>query len=147
MEALARLQVANVMSAPVLTVDLDASLEQVHELFERRRIRHAPVVEHGQLVGIVSDRDLLRHVSPFIGTISERQQDLSTLKRHAHQVMTRNPVTIAEDAPLAEAIDALLLHRISCLPVLDLRGHLVGLLTLRDVLKAVARSLSQTLLE
>ncbi|HEX5757397.1 MAG TPA: CBS domain-containing protein [Arenimonas sp.] len=142
MDAMARLRVGNVMSTPAHTVDVDQSLESVHALFERLRIRHAPVTEHGKLVGVISDRDLLRHLSPFLGTLSERQQDLGTLRKHVHQAMTRNPVTIANDAPLAEALDALLLHRISCLPVLDLRGNLVGILTLRGVLSAVAQHLA-----
>lgn len=142
MDALSQMVVGSVMRAPAHTVDVDLSLEDVHALFERLRIRHAPVTEHGKLVGVISDRDLLRHLSPFLGTLSERQQDLGTLRKHVHQAMTRNPVTIASDAPLAEAIASLLTHRVSCLPVLDLRGHLVGIVTLRDVLGAVSRHLS-----
>lgn len=143
MPRLAQLTVANVMSAPAVTVDIDATLQQVHDLLERRRIRHLPVTERGQLVGIISDRDLLRHLSPFLGTLSERAQDLATLRKHAHQVMTRNPVTVAHDAPLLDALELLLLHRISALPVLDLRGHLAGMMTMRDALAAMARLLAE----
>lgn len=141
MDDLERLLVGNVMSAPAITIDLDTTLDAVHELFEKRRIRHVAVTEHGHLVGILSDRDLLRHLSPFIGTLSERQQDISTLHRHAHQIMTRNPHTTRQDAPLKDALAIVLQQRISCLPVLDAHEQLVGVITLRGMLSALARHL------
>lgn len=139
MDDLAQLIVGNVMSTPAITIDLDASLDAAHTLLEQRHIRHVAVTEHGHLIGILSDRDLLRHLSPFIGTLSERQQDLSTLRRHVHQIMTRNPFTTHRDASLKDALAILLQHRISCLPVLDPHDQLVGMITLRDMLAALAR--------
>lgn len=143
MNDLAQLIVGNVMSTPAITIDLDASLDAAHAVLERHHIRHVAVTEQGHLVGILSDRDLLRHLSPFIGTLSERQQDISTLRRHVHQIMTRNPFTTRRDASLKDALAVLLQHRVSCLPVQDAHGQLVGMITLRDLLAALARHLEQ----
>jgi len=52
------------------------------------------IVEEGRLHGVVSDRDLLRAISPFIGSVVETNRDLGTLNKRVHQIATRKPVTL-----------------------------------------------------
>jgi len=119
---------------------MDDTLERVRHLFEEERFHHVVVVEDGKVVGVVSDRDLLRNISPFAGRFAERAQDAASLQRKVHQVMTRRLVSIRPDAPIAKAAETMLLQRVSCLPVLDQTGACVGIVTLRDVLRWTVRA-------
>lgn len=129
--------VAKIMSRHVLDVDMDVSLREVREIFNHVRFHHILVKDGGQLIGIVSDRDLLKAVSPYAGTSSELPRDAATLKKRVHQIMTRKPVTIGVEGSVLEAIRCFIDHRISCLPVLNPDGSVAGILTWRDILKAI----------
>ena len=125
------------MSSPVLTVDADATLREALALMEERDIHHLLVEHRGRLVGVVSDRDLLRHLSPFVGTLSERERDQNTLLRRVFQFATYGPVTVQQEAPIFEAAAVLLERQISGLLVLDAEGRPVGVLTTRDLLRGM----------
>jgi acetoin utilization protein AcuB len=132
-------QLRQIMSPQVVTVSMDESLRVVRQLFEQHRFHHLLVIDGRRLVGVISDRDLLRHVSPFVGhDLAERAQDVATLNKRAHQIMTRAPISAHPDATLQEAIALILQHRISCLPVVDEQSHPIGIVTWRDLLKALA---------
>lgn len=90
---MARLRVAEIMSTKIVTVLADDDLLAVRALFERHNFHHLLVTDNGRLIGVISDRDLLRNLSPFVGRLSERSQDVRTLYRRVHQMMTREPVT------------------------------------------------------
>jgi acetoin utilization protein AcuB len=131
-------RLGQIMSPQVVTVSMDDGLRVVRQLFEQHRFHHLLVVEGRRLVGVISDRDLLRHVSPFVGhDLAERTQDVATLNKRAHQIMTRTPISAGPDMTLQEAIGLILEHRISCLPVVDEESHPVGIVTWRDVLKTL----------
>jgi acetoin utilization protein AcuB len=127
------------MSASVVTVSMDDPLYRVKEIFDRHGFHHLLVVENGTLVGVISDRDLLRSLSPHLGTASETTRDLATLNKRAHQIMSRGLVTLTETASIEQAVEALTEHEISCLPIVDAANHPVGIVSWRDILKAVRR--------
>lgn len=126
-----------IMSRHVLDVDMDVTLREVREIFEHVRFHHILVKDGERLVGIVSDRDLLKAVSPYAGTTSERPRDAATLRKRVHLIMTRKPITIDVDGSVLEAIRSFIDHKVSCLPVLNKDGTVAGMLTWRDVLQAI----------
>lgn len=126
---------AQIASKTVVTVRLDDTLSHVKKLFDERAFHHLLVVEDGVVVGVISDRDLLRNLSPFAGNrFSERAQDAATLNRRVHQVMSRALVVASEQATLKEGIRLMLGKHVSCLPVVDARARPVGIVTWRDIL-------------
>ena len=128
-----------VMSTRLVTVELDDSLEVVKQIFDSVKFHHLLVVGADQkLCGVISDRDLLRALSPYIGTMSENARDIATLKKRVHQIMTRQPVTLPTGATLAEAVKVFLEHRVSCIPVVGPGFKAVGIVSWRDVLKSLA---------
>ncbi|MFH1110853.1 MAG: CBS domain-containing protein [Planctomycetota bacterium] len=132
-------EVRDIMTAQVHTLHLDDSLRTAASLFEREHFHHVVVLERGRVQGVVSDRDILKAVSPFVGNpMLERPQDASTLKKRVHQIMTRKPVTIEGDQSIAVAADVMLTQRVSCLPVVDDDGKLLGIVTVRDLLAQLA---------
>ena len=103
--------------------------------FSSRGIHHLLVVDKGRLVGIISDRDMLQAVSPFLDTHTEDYRDVGTLTREAHEIMSRDPVTIRPEGTVEEAATLLLEYEISCLPVVSESGEVEGILTSKDILK------------
>ncbi len=125
--------IRDIMTTPVHSVDMDDSLLTVKRLFERERCHHVVIMERDKAHGVVSDRDILKVVSPFVGSKTmERSQDLNTLQKRVHQIMSRNLVTTTPDETIAAAAEQILRERVSCLPVVDDQGAAVGIVTLRD---------------
>ena len=128
-----------IMTARVVTVELDDRLSTVKEIFDSRQFHHLLVVgEDGTLRGVISDRDLLRALSPHLGTMNETARDSASLNKRVHQIMTRKPISLKPDDSVADAVALLLQHRISCLPIVDDDSKPVGIVSWRDVLGAVS---------
>lgn len=132
------MSVAAIMSKRVVSVHMDDSLGLVRELFEETGFHHLLVVDNeNHLLGIISDRDLLKALSPFLDSINERMRDRSTLLRKAHQIMTRDPITLSPTSSMVKAINLFNRHTLSCLPVVDKNNHPVGMVSWRDILQHV----------
>jgi acetoin utilization protein AcuB len=132
------MKVADIMSRDPVTVGMDADLQRVKVLFELYRFHHLLVMSGERLMGVVSDRDLLRATSPFIGRASERPQDVATLHRRVHQIMTRSLVVVPPDMSVEESARLMLGKRVSCLPVVaEEQGGVLGIVTWRDQLRAL----------
>jgi len=132
------MNVEKIMSKIVVTVEMDDSLRMVKQIFDHTRFHHLLVVESEKLFGVISDRDLLKALSPYIGTLSETERDAATLHKKAHQIMTRKPFVLPQNATIVDAIRIFNSHNVSCVPVVDDRGKPVGIITWRDILKIQA---------
>jgi acetoin utilization protein AcuB len=114
---------------------MDDSLQSLRELFAATGFHHLVVVNDNILKGIISDRDLMKAVSPFVDTISERMLDRATLDKKAHQIMTREVITLTSKDSIYKAIALFNQNKISCIPILDEKKHPVGIVSWRDVMK------------
>lgn len=132
------MDVAEVMTTRVVCVDMDDRLTLVKDILDKAPFRHLLVTEDKQLQGIISDRDLLRCLSPFIGTSAESVRDSKTIDQRAHQVMTRSPITIEGKVKVRDALTLMLEHNIGCLPVIE-ENSIQGIFTLHDGIKALMR--------
>jgi CBS domain-containing protein len=126
--------VGQIMVTAPRTIDRNASLEMADELVGHSAIRHLPVVDGGQVVGVLSQRDLLQgavaHALGY-GSVS-RSRILRTIP--VKEVMSEPPVTVEPDTPVREAARLMVARKIGCLPVVD-GGRLVGLVTETDVVR------------
>ncbi|WP_176079875.1 CBS domain-containing protein [Paraburkholderia tropica] len=129
------MKMADLMTTRVVTVGFDDTLETVREIFEQSSFHHLLVVEDRKLQGIVSDRDLLRALSPFIDSVVETKRDLGTLSKRVHQIMSRKPLTLKADAEVADAIQLFLENSISCIPIVNDESIPVGIVSWRDILR------------
>ncbi len=129
-----------IMSKRVVTVEMDDSLKVIKDIFDNTHFHHLLVIESGVLSGVISDRDLLKVLSPNIGTITETPRDTATLNKKAHQIMTRKPITLTPDADVYAAIDIFNRRNISCIPVIDKAKKPIGILSWRDILRASVKS-------
>lgn len=129
------MSVDSIMTHRVVTVEMDDTVLIIRGLFKYLKFHHLLVVENRKLVGVISDRDLLRALSPFLGTPSETTHDRDTLNRRAHQIMSRHPVVIHPETEIKTAANLLFERNISCLPVVTHEGDIVGIVTRQDILK------------
>jgi acetoin utilization protein AcuB len=130
------MDVRSIMTTRVVTVELDDSLAEVKKIFDSVKFHHLLVLDTDRkLCGVISDRDLLRALSPYVGTASENARDTATLNKRVHQIMTRKPLTLPAEADVAAAISLFLESRVSCIPIVDEDFKAVGILSWRDVLK------------
>lgn len=127
----------NIMSTPVTSVEMDDKLSLVNTLFEQTKFHHLVVVDNKILVGVISDRDLFKALSPTVGTAAETSADLAILNKKAHQIMSRNPVHLKQQDDISKAVIAFREHKVSCLPVVNERQVPVGILSWRDIIKAL----------
>ncbi len=146
------MKVKEVMTRDPLTIDPEAPLGTAMDVMRRKRIRHLPVVDDaGRLLGIITDRDLRQ--ATFAPALAEHLslgaqrrlrgigQALEDLRvKHA---MTWVVVTTDPEATIARAAVVMFERRIGSLPVVE-DGKLVGILTERDLLLALARELPDT---
>lgn len=126
--------VRQIMVTAPRTIDRNASLEMADELVGHSAIRHLPVVDGGQVVGVLSQRDLLQgavaHALGY-GSVS-RSRILRTIP--VKEVMSEPAVTVESDTSVREAARLMVERKIGCLPVVD-AGRLVGLVTETDVVR------------
>jgi acetoin utilization protein AcuB len=126
--------VDGIMTREVVTVAPDTALSEVRAHLHEGGFRHLLVVEEGALIGVISDRDVLRALSPFLDTYSEEHRDVRTLARPAREIMRAEPVTVAPGTDVEEAASLVLDHKISSLPVVE-GNEIVGIVTTKDLLR------------
>ena len=134
--------VEEIMTTRVVTVEMDDSLEILRDIFRKVRFHHLLVVENEKLVGVISDRDLLKALSPNIGTMSETARDRATLDKRAHQIMSHYPIAIRKSCTIEEATRVMLRRGVSCLPVTNPKKRIEGIVTWKDLFKAHLSALS-----
>ncbi len=116
----------------VYTVWPTATLQDVVDLLVRHNCGSLVVVEGGQLLGIVTERDILRAAAAVDRPLTECQvQDHMSI-----ELVLGNP-----EEPIGEVMGLMTEHRVRHLPVMD-RGQLVGIVSIGDIVKAQHRQLS-----
>lgn len=94
-------------------------------LLLEKRVRQAPVVEKGELVGIVSDRDLRMAMV--------QNQKINNIT--VGFVMTKDPVTVTEDCTMSDASKVLGVGKFNAIPVIEDTGKLKGIISTTDIIK------------
>jgi CBS domain-containing protein len=140
----------DVMTSPVVSIEPGAPVLQAIEIMLQRDISGLPVMDKdGKLIGIVTEGDFLRRVET--GTQQRRPRWLEYLVgpgqlageytrshgRKVEDVMTREPLTVSEEAPIEQIVDLMDSHRIKRVPVV--RGNeVVGIISRANLLHALA---------
>lgn len=135
------MQVWQLMSSNLVTLDADGTLEVADDLMKLKRIRHLPVLQDGRLVGLITQRDLfLAGVSSVLNFRQTAEKEWLGRIR-IREVMTTDLITVAPETDIEDAVGRMLEHRIGCLPVMA-AGKLIGMLSETDGLRYLQRILS-----
>lgn len=125
------------MNKPVITVDLTDSMLDAISLIKKHNIRMLPVTEKGNLVGVVSDRDLKKASASDATLLEEHDIQYLTSKIKIKDIMTKNPITVPHDFTIEETAEVLLSSKISGAPVTNDKGKLVGIITQTDLFRVI----------
>ncbi len=152
------LQARDIMTQDVVTINPQASIEDLARLFESRKISGVPVLEQdGRLVGIVTQTDLVKRsrdlelppalnildLHMFLETPSGFKRRLEKmLGDTVREVMTPEPISITPDMPVKEIAALMDRKKVHTLPVVD-RGKLVGIVGKMDLIRGLARQSSE----
>lgn len=126
------------MTREVVTISPNTMLAEAHKLMQEKRIRRLPVMDHDQIVGIVTLGDVRGAEPSRASSLSIWEMNHLLAKLKVVEVMTRNPMTIRQNASIGEAARLMLDHKFSGLPVLDEDSRLVGIITESDIFRLVA---------
>ncbi len=141
--------VQEIMTEQVICLEPQDNLARAIEVMQTEKFRHVPIIdEQGKFVGLLSDRDILRNL-PFAG----RRPPLPAKKFREHlfateswtkslllpleSVMAQKVLHISPKCSICKAADTLYRKKISCLPVVDKRGELRGIVTVTDLMRAL----------
>ena len=129
-----RMTVRDLMSEKVATVARRDTVEIADGMMSMGRIRHLPVMEGAEVVGILSQRDLFRSALGAAMALGMHRPQEIMRALEVGDIMTTPPVTIGPEAAVQDAARAMEERRIGCLPVVE-NGRLVGILTETDILR------------
>lgn len=137
-----RLTVRDIMTQRVYRVYPDTPVRELLELMSRHELKAVPVVgEKREVLGVVTDRDLLRHLLPNIVRVGageiegeEKPTEGPVAKVQVREIMSRSVMCISEDQGLAEVASIMVNKDVERLPVVA-EGKLTGFLTRGDILR------------
>jgi acetoin utilization protein AcuB len=126
-------EVADVMTGKVVTLSVHHSFNDAVNLMNDRYFRHCIVVDGiGKVVGVISDRDILRALA----------RNPNSRSKSLEQIMTVNPITVKRNTPIVDAVSKILAKRINCLPVVEDDGTVCGIVTSTDLLRSYQQLLN-----
>lgn len=124
--------IRTVMSEAPHTIGSDQKLSAAHKMMRDHRLRHLPVMRGGQLVGVLSQRDLY-----FLESMAGVDIDLDVVA----DAMTPDVYTTAPEAPIHDVVETMAKQRFGCAVVVD-HGHVAGIFTVTDALRHLAHILA-----
>jgi len=129
--------VRNWMSKDVITVNEDDSMQDALKLMKQHSIRMLPVLKGGQLVGVVTDRDLKRASASDATTLDVHELLYLISKIKVKNIMCKNPISVPPNLTVEETAEVLLNNKISGAPVVDDTGQVVGTITQTDLFRVL----------
>lgn len=134
--------VHEVMTTEPATVSPHATIKTALGLLAEQRLTALPVVsDSGEVIGVVSEADLIRElVSHEPGSQEDPRAVTRSRSSTVDQVMSNHPVTVLPDADLVQAVDLLTSTTVKSLPVVDRHGRLAGVLSRSDVVRLLSRA-------
>ena len=137
--------VKDIMPNNVKTLTLDDTVGTALKLMEHSKVRHVPVVDipigeekKPYFVGVVSERDVFRQISPNMGKVGEEKTDPKARRQLLGQIVTRKPKTVSPETPIPDMISTMLDNHVDMVPVLA-DGDLVSVVTTEDIMKLFVR--------
>ncbi len=127
-KARTKLTIGDVMTSQPITIGRDQKLVTAHKMMTDNGIRHLPVLEHGELVGVVSQRDLY-----FVETIA----GVDKFEDKVDDAMSLDARTFEPDALVVDVAKEMFEHKLGCAVVVE-RGRVVGIFTAMDALRILA---------
>ena len=139
MGSLDQLQISECMTRQPYTITPYASLVEALEIMQQKKIRRLPVMDDGDLIGIITLNDIYRYSLPDVRygkNLDTNYESLSKLT--VITAMTENPIAIYQADTIGHAAEILVEEKIGALPVVDANKKLQGVITESDIFRLIA---------
>ncbi len=134
------MRIRDVMTKNPITVNSETLVLDAQKIMKENNIRRLPVVDKGNLVGIVTQHDLLQASPSPATSLSIHELNYLLAKMKVKEVMKKNPFTLSPDTPFEEALRIGQDRKIGSFPVMD-KGKLIGIITESDTVRFLTRAL------
>lgn len=136
-----RLLVRDLMTEDVVACKPDESLATLRDVMYQRGVRHMPIVDgDGRLIGLISQRDLLRNSLIEQIRVPDSVENAILERLQVRDLMNSQVATVGPDDDLRQAAQLMLENKYGCLPVVDGGRRVVGILTVSDFVRMFARN-------
>src|SRR5262245_7979246 len=136
------MKVRELMTGGLVCVTPETPVVEARQTMLTKQIRHLLVTEDRRLLGIVTDRDIRLNLPSQATSLSVWEMNYLLSRLTVGEVMTASVITVGPDREARDAAQLILDHRIGALPVVD-TGHLIGIVTETDLLRAFVKSADQ----
>ncbi|KKO48817.1 CBS domain containing protein [Arsukibacterium sp. MJ3] len=135
--------VAELMTADPLCVFRSASLKDAHDLMRQKNVRHIPVIEaNGELVGMLTQKIMITKVMGLMAQYGATALERKEKQLLVNELMATDFATVTANQSLAEVADFFVTNRHGCLPVIDEKNKITGILTSSDFVRLAAQLLT-----
>ncbi|WP_437483289.1 CBS domain-containing protein [Sorangium sp. So ce1014] len=138
-----RISAAELMTENPRTVRVDDPIAEAVDVLQTTDFRHLPVLdEQGELVGMLSDRDLRGLQLPYsantaVVDAARQKTGVPVSTMPVSTIMSGNVVSVGPDADMTELMELMLEHKIGALPVVDAEGALLGIVSYVDIFRRI----------
>ena len=129
------MEAAEIMQTKVVSVGAGSSLLDAAGIMHEKNIRHLPIVEHNEVVGILSERDLRGFLEELYQSTQETSEGLRRKNISIREVMQNKPLTVDPATDLVDVIDLMVENKMGAVVVADELGQLKGIISYEDILK------------
>jgi acetoin utilization protein AcuB len=131
------------MSTPPVTIAPETPFQDALKVMREKRFRRLPVVNRsGELIGIVSERDLLYATPSPASSLSVWELHYLLSQLQVQNIMTRNVITTTVDTPIEDAAEVMATRKIGGMPVVDENNYVLGIITETDIFNAFVEMLA-----
>ena len=134
------MRIRDVMTKNPITVDSESLVLDAQRIMKENSIRRLPVVDKGNLVGIVTQHDLLQASPSPATSLSIHELNYLLARMKVKEIMKKNPITLTPDTPFEEALKMGQDKKIGSFPVVE-NGKLVGIATESDIVRFLTHAL------
>ena len=128
---------AEIMKEPI-SVSPGDRVSHARRIMLDNDIGRLPILENGDIVGIITERDVAKAMMNFRDLVPDNQQDVRIRNMIVGDIMTRNVKSVRTNTPITEVISTLLNENIGGVPVLNLKDEMVGVISRREIIKYMA---------
>ncbi len=134
------MNIGHFMTRNVVTVTKDTRVTDAVDLMEKNQFHRLPVVENNKYIGIVTNAEIAENSPSSVTSLSIFEMNYLFDKMTVGEIMTRQEITAKADTLLEEAATLMKNENVTVLPVLDDEKHVVGIVTYKDIFKALIDS-------
>ncbi|HNV85796.1 MAG TPA: CBS domain-containing protein [Candidatus Omnitrophota bacterium] len=135
----------DVMIANPVTLNIDEPFFKIAQIFQEKGIRHLPIVNsQNEIVGVMSQRDFNRITSPRKNEKGEYVYDMDKLAKYIlEQYIIQEVITLQPEDTVEKAVELMAEKKLGCVPIVDGKRRVVGIVTAIDMLKLLLKILRE----